>query len=70
MRRVSLYKILFHLKALLWKSIILLLPPTTCTAHITATLSHDYCANYEARPAPLLYVIDHTILALVISCNG
>jgi len=29
---VSLYKILFHFRALLWESVILLLPPPTCNA--------------------------------------
>ena len=43
-RRVSLYKILFHFKALLWESIIRLPPPPTCKAYPIALQLHDHCA--------------------------
>ena len=40
-RQLRLYKILFHFKALLWESIILVLPPPTCKAYPTSILLHD-----------------------------
>jgi len=41
---VGLYKVLFHSKALLWESVILL-PPLTCTAYPIAILLHDQCGG-------------------------
>ena len=38
---LSLYKILFHFKALLWESIILVLPLPICKAYPIAILMHD-----------------------------
>jgi len=67
----SLYKILFHFKALLRESIILLLPPPTCNAWPVAILLHALaCAIYAPQPTPSLYAIYHTILAITISCEG
>jgi len=51
---LSLYKILLHVKTLLWESIILLLPPPPCKAYPIAILLHDYCAIY-APPTDLSY---------------
>jgi len=49
----SLYKIFFHSKALLWESIILLLPPLACKSYSVAILLHDHCAIYSPpRPDP------------------
>jgi len=67
---ISLYKILFHVKALLWERIILSLPPPTCKAYPIAILLNDYCAIYNPPTTPLVYAIPHTILAIAISCKG
>ena len=56
-RRISLYKILFHFTALVWESIILLLPPPTCNAYRVAILLHDYCAIYAPPTDPLVYAV-------------
>jgi len=48
---VSLYKISFHFKALLWESIIRLLPPPTCKAYPMAILLHDHCPRMDSRAA-------------------
>ena len=66
---LSLYKILFHFKALLWESITLLLSSPTCKAYPIAILLHDHCAIYAPPPTPLLYGIHRTILAMAISCE-
>jgi len=66
----SRYKILFRFKALLWESIILVLPPLTCKAYLIAILLHDHCAVYALIQSPLLYGIHHTILVMAISCEG
>jgi len=68
--RVSLYKILFYFKALLWESIILLVPPSTCKAYPIAVLLHDHCATYASPTDPSLYAIHRTILVMAISCKG
>ena len=68
--RISLYKILFHVAALVWESIILVLLPPTCKAYPIAILLHDFCAIYDPPPTPLLYAIRHTILVMTISCKG
>ena len=67
---VSLYNILFHFKALLWESIILLLP----SSHLQ---SPPYCItiarplrNIRPPPTLLLYAIHHTRLVMAISCKG
>jgi len=52
------------------ESIILSLPPSTCTARTIAILLHVYCAIYDAPPTPLVYAIHHTILVIAISCKG
>jgi len=67
---ISLYKIVFHFEALLWKSIILVLPPSTCIAHTNAMVLHDYCAVYALPPTSRVYAIHHTILVITISCKG
>ena len=43
---VSPYKILSHFKALLWESIILVLPPPNCNAYPIAILLHAHFAIY------------------------
>jgi len=53
-RALSLYKILFHFKALLWEPIILSLTIPGLTLH---------------RPPPL-YAIQHPILVMAISSTG
>jgi len=70
MRRLSLHKISFHLKALIWESIILLVPPTTRKAYPIAILEHGHCAIYASPPTPLLYAIHNIILVMAISCKG
>jgi len=67
---ISLYTILFHFKASLWESIILLCPPPPAKP----TRLQYYCtaiAQYTPphRPPPL-YAIHHTILVMAISCKG
>ena len=47
--QISLYKILFHFKALWWESILPVAPPT-CNAYPIAILLHDLCTIY-APPA-------------------
>ena len=42
-RGLCLYKIVFPFRALLWESIIHLLPSSTCKAYPIAILSHDHC---------------------------
>jgi len=43
----------FHFKAFVHKLMILLLPnPLICIAHITAQVSHDYCAKYDPLSDP------------------
>jgi len=66
---VSFYKILFHFKASLWESIILLSPPT-CKAYTIAILLHSYCAMYAPPPTPPFYAVNHTIWVMAISCKG
>jgi len=66
---VGLYKILFYCEAFVHKSIIRLLPPSTCIARTIAILLHVYSAVYDAPPTPLLYAIHHTVLAMAISCK-
>ena len=52
-RHFSLYKILFHFKALLWESIILSLPPPTCNAYSSAIRLHGHCVIYAPHRPPL-----------------
>jgi len=59
--RISLYKILFHFKALLWEAIIPLLPPSTYEAYPSALLWHDHCAIYAPPPTPPFYATHHTM---------
>jgi len=68
--QLGLYKTLFHFEAVMWESIVLLLPPPTCTARTNAILLHVYCARYDAPPTPPLYAIHYTILVMAISCKG
>jgi len=49
--QIGLHKILFHFNALLWESIILLLPPT-CKAYPIVILLHDHYAIYAPLPTP------------------
>jgi len=67
---LSLYKILFHFKASLFESIILLCPPPTCNAYPIAVLLRDHCAIYPRLPTPPFYAIHHTILVMATSCKG
>ena len=67
---LSLYKILFHFKALLWESIICFLPPPTCKAYPIVVLLHDHCAIYASSPTPPLYDIHHIILVMTTSYKG
>jgi len=68
--RISPYKILFHFKALLEESIIILSPPNTCKAYPIAILLHAHCAIYAPPPTSLFYAIHHTISVMAISCKG
>jgi len=59
---LSFYKILFHFKAILWESIILLYPPPTRKAYPIAVLLHDHCAIYAPPHRPpllMLYTIQY-----------
>jgi len=67
---VGLYKILFHFKASLWQSIILLLPPPPTKAYPIAILLHDHCAIHARPLTPPVYAIHHTIFVMAISCKG
>ena len=49
---LRLHKLLFHFKALLGESIILLLPPVTCKAYPGVILLHDHYAIYAPPPTP------------------
>ena len=51
--QVSLYKILFYFKTLLWESIIHLPSFPTYKAFPIAILLHNHCATYAAPPTPL-----------------
>jgi len=55
-RRISLYKILFHCKAFLRESIILLLPPRSFKAYPIAILVHAHCAIYTPTTDPPPFV--------------
>jgi len=66
----GLYKILFYFEAFVHESIILLLPPPTCIAHMVARLLQDYCAIFEPPPTDRYYAIHHTILCITILCKG
>ena len=66
----SPYTILCHFNALLWESIILVLPPPTCKAYPIAILLHAHFVIYAPPPSPLVYAIHHTILAMTTSCEG
>jgi len=67
---IRLYKILFYFKALLWESIILLLPLPPAKP----TLLQYYCttiAQYTTPPVTSrVYAIYHAILGMAISCKG
>jgi len=68
-QQLSLYKILFHFKAVLWSPSSFDHPPT-CNAYHIAILLHAHCAIYAPPPTLPLYAIHHTILAMTISCKG
>jgi len=53
--QVDLHKILSHFKALLWESIVLLLPHPTYKAYAIAILLHDHCAINAPPPTPPLW---------------
>ena len=61
---------MFHFKALLWESIIFLLPPPYLKSYPIAILLHDHCAIYALQPTLLLYAIHHRILVMTVSCKG
>jgi len=63
-------KIMFHFKALLWESIIVLLPPPTCKAYPPCNAIASPFRNIRPPTDPLLYAIHHTILAMTILCKG
>jgi len=74
---LSLYKILFHFKALLWESIILVLSPPTCKQSLPYCM-HYYCycmtiAQYTSPPTDPSFLC-HTPYnigdANAISCKG
>ena len=65
-----MYKLLLHFKALLWESLIFLLPLPTCIVYHIAILLHDHCAIYDLPPSPPLYAIHHTISVMAIFCEG
>ena len=67
---ISLHKILLYFKALLWESVILVLPPPTCKAYPISILLHDHCAIYAPPRTPPGYDIHHEILVMAISCKG
>ena len=48
----SFYKILFHFKAVLFESTILLRPPPTCNAYPIAIRVHGHCAVYAPPTDP------------------
>ena len=64
---LRLYKILFHFKALLWESIIRVLPHPTLLQYYCTTI-----AQYTTRLhlPPRLYAVHHTIFVMAISCKG
>jgi len=65
----KLYKILFHLSALVWESNHPL-PPPSRNAYPVAILLHDFCAIYAPQPTPPLRAIHHTLLVIAILCKG
>jgi len=67
---LSLYKILYRFKALLWESIILLFPPPMLQRLPIAIPLHDHCTMHAFPPTSLLYAIHHTMLVMAISCKG
>ena len=68
--RLSLYKILFHLKAVLWSISSFYCYPPACNAYNIAILLHAHCTIYVPPPILPLYAIHHTILMMAISCKG
>jgi len=68
--KIDLYKILFHFKAFVSRSLSHVYCPPTCNAHTTPILLHIYCTMNAPPPTPLLYAIQHTRLAMAISCKG
>ena len=57
---------MFHFKALLWESIILLLPHPSCKAYPIAILLHDHCGIYAPPPTPHT----HSILVMAIGLTA
>jgi len=53
-----------------YESNILLFPPPTCIGHTVAILLYDYWAVNHTSSTPLSYAINHTRLAITISCKG
>ena len=68
--RLSLYKILFHFKAVLWSISSFYCYPPACNAYNIAILSHAHCTIHVPPPTLPLYAIHHTILMMAISCKG
>jgi len=70
-RGLSLYKIFFHFKALLWESIILLLPPPSPAKPALLQYCCTTIAQYTPpHRLPSLDYIYHLISAMAISCKG
>jgi len=67
---LSLYKILFHFKAVLWSMSSFYCYPPECNAYNIAILLHAHCTIYVPPPTLPLYAIHHTILMMAISCKG
>jgi len=68
--QLSLHKIVFRFKALLWESIIRVSPLPACKAYSIAILLHDHWPIYALLPTPLLYAVNHTIWVMTISRKG
>jgi len=67
---LGLYKILFHCKAFLWESVILLLPPHLQSLHYCNTIARLLRNIRPSPPTPRLYAIHYTIVVMAISCKG
>ena len=68
--RVSLYKILFHFKALLGDSIVFLPPPPHLRSLPYCNTTARPLRNIYPPPTPPLYAVNPTILVMAISCKG
>ena len=66
----SLHKILFHFKALLWESIILVLPSPPAKSTLLQCYYTTIAQYTPAHRPPHVYAIHCTILVMAISCKG